>query len=93
MPICEACGQDKLDMVGCTVTRIIHEDGVYERVRVGEEWYRSQQSVHACEDCCAPNERFHHTGCHQEPCPRCEEQLILCWCGERLWEDGVLSGG
>ena len=93
MAICEACGQEMYDHVGCTVTRITYSDGVCERVRVGDERPRRHLKGEICGDCAAPSGQFHHPGCDEERCPRCEEQLIMCGCGERLWEDGVLSGG
>jgi hypothetical protein len=88
MAICEACGQEMLNAVGCTIGRITYSDGVYERVRVGRKRPRK-----VCGDCGAPSGSYHHPGCDMEPCPRCKGQLIMCDCGQRMWEDGVLSGG
>ena len=87
MAVCDACHQEMSDSVGCTVTRITYSDGVYERFRVSRK-----RSRRACGDCLAPTGGLHHPGCDLESCPRCREQLISCSCGERVWEDGVLSG-
>ena len=93
MAICDACGQEMLEAKGCTVTRITYSDGIYERFRVSGGRRRNQSKRDACGDCGAPRGQFHHPGCDMESCPRCKGQLIMCDCGERLWEDGVLSGG
>jgi hypothetical protein len=34
MAICDACEQEMTDRVGCTVTSITYDDGVYQRFRV-----------------------------------------------------------
>lgn len=93
MAICEACGREMRDSVGCTVARITYSDGVFERFRVGDERPRMQRKGENCGDCAARGGQFHHPGCDLERCPNCGGQLIMCSCGDRLWEDGVISGG
>ena len=92
MAICDACGQEMTDRVGCTVTSITYDDGVYQRFRVRRKRQRAIPGTPTCGDCGAPNGRFHHPGCDLENCPRCRQQPISCGCGQRMWEDGVLSG-
>jgi hypothetical protein len=88
MAICDACGQEMLDLVGCNVTSITFEDGCYERIRYGDEpddW--GARRGHPCGDCGVPPGSFHHPGCDIEACPSCGDQQLSCWCGDRVWED------
>lgn len=88
MAICDACGQEMLDGVGCDVTWVLFDDGRYDRISYGEEpddWGAGHGKP--CGDCGVPPLTFHHPGCDIERCPRCGDQQISCWCGERVWED------
>lgn len=40
-----------------------------------------------CGDCNVANNGFHHPGCDQEKCPRCQGQLISCGCLDEDEED------
>jgi hypothetical protein len=88
MAICDACAREMQDEVGCVVTSIAFDDDGYERVRYGAEpqdW--GARRGHSWGDCGVPPATYHHPGCDIERCPRCGDQQISCWCGERVWED------
>jgi hypothetical protein len=88
MAICDGCGQEMLEHVGCDVTWILFDDARYDRVRYGNEdgdWGAKRGKL--CGDCGVPPFTFHHPGCDIERCPKCGDQQITCWCGDRVWED------
>lgn len=88
MPMCQACGKEMLEGVGCETAWILFEDGRYDRVpygREGSDW--GARRGNPCGDCGVPPFTFHHPGCDIERCPRCGGQLISCWCSEPIWED------
>jgi hypothetical protein len=81
MAVCEWCGQEMVNRVGCTVeTYDDFADGVpTKRLR-----YRDKVD---CHDCGVPPGSFHHPGCDWERCPRCRRQALTCDCEKRrrMW--------
>lgn len=79
MAICEYCGKEMLDNVGCSCEKIEYDLIMYNRIKAGDknDWVRPGE---VCHDCGAPYGTYHHPGCDMERCPRCGHQLISCDC-------------
>jgi hypothetical protein len=76
MAICQWCGQEMRERVGCTVAVFDHfEDGIVrDRIR----WPATESRW--CGDCDCPPGSFHHPGCDMEICPDCGLQALSCGC-------------
>lgn len=69
---CDACKQEMMDRVGCTLTTFSDfADGIVrDRVPADRD----------CHDCLAPAGTMHHPGCDSERCPKCQRQALSCHC-------------
>jgi len=76
MAICSYCQQEMTDRVGCIQTMITMEDIDFDPIH-----WKSDLGLD-CDDCYVPHGCYHHPGCGQERCPRCDGQLISCGCLE-----------
>lgn len=74
---CEYCGERMLKSDGCKCSEIECNGKRYERIKYGEGDYDIDE---CCHDCRAKEGHYHHSGCDNEICPVCGEQLIGCEC-------------
>ena len=77
MAICEICGGEMLERVGCKIGICDCNGKSYPRIRFGaekrfEDVFGEEDS---CPDCLAPFGSFHHFGCDIEECPVCGEAI------------------
>ena len=77
MSVCDGCGLDMSDKVGCTCDKVLFPDDIQLPAIVN-----NKEDI--CHNCYAPRGRYHHFGCDMEECPRCGGQLICCGCQSGL---------
>lgn len=79
MSACNYCDQEMTLGASCTLTAYDDfPDGVV-RDRLPLTVGRADPSG-KCHDCAAPVGGFHHPGCDDERCPKCQGQAISCGC-------------
>ena len=75
MSICEYCNRDMKQAESCIIVHL-HIDG--------REWlpapFIGEGDEYRCGDCNVLAGGYHHPGCDQEVCPKCNGQLISCDC-------------
>ncbi len=76
--VCEYCGQRMLIADGCTCSTIIYKGKSYKRIPFGEGSFPAEDD--RCHDCGTMVGFYHHSGCDNEECPICGEQLLGCDC-------------
>lgn len=82
MSVCTSCDREMKTATGCDVAKLDDfADGVVRaRIKFGDELL-VVPGEEPCPDCGVHRGQFHHPGCDQEQCPRCERQLIgACDC-------------
>lgn len=85
---CDDCGRVMDPGVGCTLTHVskTEKGKSVKRVLVGEgdDWGGVEQllggklKIIACPDCNAGVGKPHHSGCDNERCPECGNQMLMC---------------
>jgi len=91
MAICEACGEEMMEVDGCETDGegigYRTEDGSIVRhqlVPFGSETrftaFAHDDKEARCPDCNAKRGHVHHPGCDVEECPNCHRQMLSCSC-------------
>ena len=72
MAVCEYCGKEMRDKVGCLDGMTVEYPGgkILDAIKASDD----------CGDCGCPAGTYHHPGCDMESCPKCGGQLISCGC-------------
>lgn len=78
--ICKACGQDMNEVDTCTATTVVLKDGHGILMEFDKSRFHFTEEGGRCHDCGIKHGELHHMGCDVERCPRCEGQLITCYC-------------
>lgn len=73
--ICSDCNQEMLTANGCTIEFFEIDSKIYQRIPVSITDHEGR-----CPDCGAKLGHYHHYGCDQEVCPKCNIQLFTCYC-------------
>lgn len=82
--ICRYCNLRMGDGQGCTLTAVVIEGRIHQRIPYlseRETWPLIPVPMpELCHDCETALGKLHHLGCDMEACPRCGDALFLCGC-------------
>ena len=80
MVVCKFCRKEMLDGKGCLGVPFKYKDGLaIEPIKYGFHEHDTYPEER-CHDCACEMGHYHHPGCDNEICPRCDRQAISCDC-------------
>jgi len=96
---CKACRRSMWKALGCDLNPFQFNRKLWKQIPYGEEkhtalrmqlgdtgaeeFLRGIPDRPRCPDCRAKKGFFHHAGCDQEECPKCQMQAIGCACSAK----------